>query len=151
VPLIDGGPVIADATMAFMFRAPQVNFYVQDIEASVGFYRDLLGFTETFRTPPQGTPVHVELRLDGFTLGLATIESLRDVHGVTVAAGPPRAEVVVWADDVDAAFASLRAKSVTVLSPPHDFLASLRATWIADPEGNPVQIVMRRASAPSVP
>ncbi len=134
--------------MAFMFRAPQVNFYVQDIEASVSFYCDLLGFTETFRTPPQGTPVHVELGLDGFTLGLATIESLRDVHGVTVGTGPPRAEVVVWADDVDVAFASLSAQGVDVLSPPHDFVASLRATWIADPEGNPVQIVMRRSREP---
>jgi lactoylglutathione lyase len=132
-----------------MFRAPQVNFYVEDIEASVSFYRDLLGFTETFRTPQEGTPAHVELRLDALILGLATFESLRDVHGVTVGTGAPRVEVVVWTDDVDAAFASLGAEGVRVLSPPHDFLASLRATWIADPEGNPVQIVMRRASAAS--
>jgi catechol 2,3-dioxygenase-like lactoylglutathione lyase family enzyme len=131
-----------------MFRARQVNFYVEDIEASVGFCRDLLGFTETFRTPRRGTPVHVELRLDGFILGLATIESLRDVHGMTTGMGSPRAEAVVWTDDVDAVFAALSARGVRVLSPPHDFLASLRATWIADPEGNPVQIVMRRAAAP---
>ena len=75
-----------------MLRAPQVNFYVEDIEAAADFYRGLLGFTETFRTPRQGTPIHVELRLDGFTLGLATVESLREVHGVTVGTGPPRAE-----------------------------------------------------------
>jgi catechol 2,3-dioxygenase-like lactoylglutathione lyase family enzyme len=130
-----------------MFRAPQVNFYVGDIEAAAGFYRGILGFTETFRTPQQGTPVHVELRLDGFTLGLATIESLQDVHSVAAGTGPPRAEVVVWADDVDAALADLRGKGVRVLSPPHDFAASLRAAWIADPEGNPVQIVMRRETS----
>jgi len=144
-----------------MFRAPQVNFYVEDIDAVAGFYRDLLGFAETFRTPRQGRPVHVELRLDGFTLGLATIESLRNVHGVTagtdvstgvgtgVGTGSPRAEVVVWTDDADAAFAFLQAKGVRVLSLPHDFLASLRAAWVADPEGNPVQIVMRRATKSS--
>src|SRR5437016_4580969 len=74
-----------------MFRAPQVNFYVEDIEAAADFYRGLLGFTETFRTPQQGTPIHIELRLDGLTFGLATIESLRDVHGVTAGTGPPRA------------------------------------------------------------
>jgi len=133
-----------------MFRAPQVNFYVHDIEGSVSFYRDLLGFTETFKTPQRGTPVHVELELDGFTLGVATIESLRDVHGVSGGTGPPRAEVVLWTDDVDAAFADLSAKGVSVLSPPHDFLVSLRAAWIADPEGNPVQIVMRRAGGSPV-
>jgi catechol 2,3-dioxygenase-like lactoylglutathione lyase family enzyme len=131
-----------------VFCAPQVNLYVADIGACVGFYRDLLGFTETFRTAQQGTPAHVELRLDGFTLGLATVASLRDVHGVTAGTGPPRAEVVVWTDDVDAAFSVLSAKGVRVLSPPHDFLASLRATWMADPEGNPVQIVMRREGTP---
>ena len=52
-----------------MFRAPQVSFYVEDIEAAADFYRGLLGFTETFRTPQQGTPIHIELRLDGLTSG----------------------------------------------------------------------------------
>jgi len=60
-----------------IFRAPQVNLSAQDIEATVGCCRGLLGFTETYRTPRPGTPIHVELCLDGFTLGLATIESLR--------------------------------------------------------------------------
>jgi len=31
-----------------------------------------------------------------------------------------------------------------VLSLPHDFGDSLRSGWIADPYGNPVQLVMRR-------
>jgi hypothetical protein len=44
----------------------------------------------------------------------------------------------MWTDDTDAAFAAVTAKGATVLSPPHDFLsASLRAAWIADPDGNP--------------
>jgi catechol 2,3-dioxygenase-like lactoylglutathione lyase family enzyme len=130
-----------------MFRAPQVNLYAADVEAAVAFYRDLLGFTETFRTPQQGTPAHVELRLDGFTLGLASVDSLRAVHGVNVPVGPGRrAELVLWTDDTDAAFASVTAMGATVLSSPHDFpSASLRAAWIADPDGNPVQLVTRRA------
>jgi hypothetical protein len=96
--------------------------------------------------PTAPSTMRCRARLDGFTLGLATIEPLRDVHGVTVGTGPPRAEVIVWTEDVDAAFADLSGKGVRVLSPPHDFLASLRAAWIADPEGNPVQIVMRRGA-----
>ena len=132
------------------FREPQVNFYVRDVEAAAGFYRDLLGFTETFRTPRQGVPIHIELSLDGFTLGLASADSLRTVHGLVVNVdAPPRAEVVLWTDDVDGEIAFLDAKGVRVLSPPHDFLDSLRATWIADLDGNPVQIVMRRAGASS--
>lgn len=102
------------------------------------------GRPDSSRSTSTGTPIHVELCLDGFILGLATIGSLQEVHGVSVGTGPPRAEVVVWTDDVDEAFGMLSGKGVRVPSPPHDFLASLRATWIADPEGNPVQIVMRR-------
>jgi hypothetical protein len=46
----------------------------------------VLGFTGTFRTPEQGAPAHAGLRLDVFTLGPATIASLRDVH-VTAGTG----------------------------------------------------------------
>jgi catechol 2,3-dioxygenase-like lactoylglutathione lyase family enzyme len=132
-------------TLGFVFENPQVNFYVKDIEGSARFYRESFGFTETFRTPRDGQPVHVELRLGEFALGLATIDSLRDVHGITTDLGPPRAEVVVWTDDVDQAYADLAARKVRTLSAPHDFAGSLRAAWVADPEGNPVQIVMRRS------
>ncbi len=130
-----------------MFESPQVNFYVLDAEVSARFYRESFGFTEAFRTPEHGRPVHVELRLGEFTLGLATIDSLREVHGIPVGSGPPRAEVVVWTDDVDRAYADLAARKVRTLRAPHDFVDSLRAAWVADPDGNPVQIVMRRLVA----
>lgn len=135
-----------------MFESPQVNFYVRDVEESARFYRESFGFSETFRTPEQGPPAHAELRLGAFTLGLATIESLRHVHGITTAgSGSPRAEVVVWTDDVDLAYADLAARKVRTLSAPHDFAGSLRAAWVADPDGNPVQIVMRRRPPPVTP
>jgi catechol 2,3-dioxygenase-like lactoylglutathione lyase family enzyme len=128
-----------------MFSDPQLNIYVTDIEASLRFYRDLLGFAETFRTPEHGAPAHVELLLGEFTLGLADIAAVRDTHAVEVGpTGLPRAEVVLWTDDVDAAVAELEAHGVPVLSKPHDFITTLRAAWVADPDGNPVQLVMRR-------
>ena len=131
-----------------MFGDPQINFYVQDVEASTRFYRESFGFTETFRTPQSGRPIHVELRLDQLTLGFAAIDSARDMHGIKAGTGPS-AELVVWTDDVDRAYADLTAKGVPTLSAPHDFLESLRAAWVTDPDGNPVQIVMRRpAPAP---
>src|SRR6266851_6364473 len=125
-----------------MFRDPQINFYAADVEASLRFYRDLFGFTETFRTPRQGEPIHVEMRLGGLTLGVASIESARGIHGLDLGDGPPRGEVVVWTDNVDQAFASVTAQGARPLSEPHNFLADLRAAWIADPDGNPVQMVM---------
>jgi uncharacterized glyoxalase superfamily protein PhnB len=44
-----------------MFASVFVNLYTSDIESGLRFYRDLLGFEETFRTPKQGPPEHVEL------------------------------------------------------------------------------------------
>jgi catechol 2,3-dioxygenase-like lactoylglutathione lyase family enzyme len=127
-----------------MFRDPQINLYVADVGASLRFYRDLLGFTETFRTPRDGTPIHVETRLGGLTLGVASMDSAGSSHGLDLGEGPPRGEVVLWTDDVDRAFAPLTDRGVRALSEPHDFLENLRAAWIADPDGNPVQLVMRR-------
>jgi lactoylglutathione lyase len=92
-----------------MFRNPQINFYVTDVDASLRFYRDLFGFTETFRTPRDGKPIHVEMRLGELTLGVASFESVRRIHGLDVGTGPPRAEVVVWTEDVDRAFTSITA------------------------------------------
>lgn len=131
-----------------MFRSPQINFYAEDVEASVRFYRDYLGFTETFRTPTTGQPDHVELQLDTFTLGIASYDTLHKVHGIdaqaTTTPGQARAELVLWTDDVDTAYANLVAQNATTLSPPHDFLNSLRSAWLADPAGNPIQLVQRR-------
>ena len=53
-----------------MFRDPQVNAYVCDVEACVRFYTESLGFVETFRTPESGPPAHVEVRLGGLILGV---------------------------------------------------------------------------------
>src|SRR5713226_9596872 len=90
-----------------MFARPQVNFYVADVEASATFYRNCFGFMETFRTPTEGHPEHVEVRLDGFTLGLATVEAAQRVHDIPAGTGPARAELVVWSEDVDGAYAGL--------------------------------------------
>lgn len=131
-----------------MFRAPQVNFYVRDVETSVHFYAGLFGFEETFRTPSSGPPDHVVLRLGGFILGLASIEAALNHHGLVTGGGNPRAETCLWTDDVDRAHADLIANGVRSLSSPHDFLGGrLRAAWLADPDGNPVQIVSERQSA----
>jgi catechol 2,3-dioxygenase-like lactoylglutathione lyase family enzyme len=129
-----------------VFRDPQLNIYATDVDVSLRFYRDLLGFAETFRTRQYGVPAHVELRLGELTLGLADIAAVPDTHGIEVGpSGLPRAEVVLWVtDDVDAAVAELEARGVPVLSKPHDFIETLRAAWVADPDGNPVQRVTRR-------
>jgi catechol 2,3-dioxygenase-like lactoylglutathione lyase family enzyme len=134
----------SDNAETLIFRDPQINLYVKGVESSVSFYKNLFGFLETFRTPKNGTPIHVELRLGGLILGLASIESARAIHGLEVGSGPPRGEVALWTDDVDDAFEKLKAKGARVLSTPHDFIGTVRGAWISDPDGNPIQIVAKR-------
>ena len=128
-----------------MFTTGFVNLYTADIEAGLRFYRDLLGFAETFRTPKEGIPEHVELRLDGFALGLGTVEAAKRVHGVDASPGSPAMVIVVWTDDVDAACARLQSSGVPVVQPPHDTGNNNRNALLRDPDGNLVEIVAKIA------
>lgn len=128
-----------------MFTSAFVNLYTTDIEAGLRFYRDLLGFTETFRTPTDGTPEHVELTLGGFGIGLGTVEAARRVHGVDAAPGSPAMVLVVWTHDVDEAFERLLAAGTPIVQPPHDTGNDNRNALLRDPDGNLVEIVSKRA------
>jgi lactoylglutathione lyase len=123
-----------------------VNLYTRDIESGLRFYRDTLGFQETFRTPREGTPEHVELTLQGFSIGLGTVEAAKRVHGVDASPGTPAMVMVVWTEDVDQAFARLTAAGAPAVQPPHDtgndnrnaLLATPTATWSrSSPSGRP--------------
>jgi lactoylglutathione lyase len=128
-----------------MYVTALVNLYTHDIEAGLRFYRDLLGFQESFRTPTEGIPEHVELRLNGFTVGLGTVEAARRVHGVEASPGTPAMVLVVWTDDVDAAYAELVAAGVPSIQPPHDTGNNNRNALLRDPDGNLVEIVAKRS------
>lgn len=132
-----------------MFRDPSVNLYVRDVESSARFYEALFGFRETFRTPKTGAAIHVELRLQSFVLGLAAADAARQMHGVVKGEGPS-GEVCLWTDDVDAAWSRALESGATPLSQPHDFLdGALRAGWVCDPDGNPIQLVQRNPTHPA--
>jgi catechol 2,3-dioxygenase-like lactoylglutathione lyase family enzyme len=121
----------------------QTNVYSARVAETVAFY-ERLGFAERFRTPDEGAPIHVELDLDGFTLGVADVASARRDHGLEVSSDGRGAEVCVWVADTDASYADLVAHGGTPLSEPHDWLESLRVAWVADPDGHPVELVQRR-------
>jgi len=128
-----------------MFQDALVNLYTRDIDAGIRFYRDLLGFRETFRTPKAGTPTHVEMKLGGFVLGLGTVAAAKRVHGVEASPGSPAMALVVWTDDVDRAFERLKAVGVPVVQPPHDTGNNNRNALLRDPDGNLVEIVSKGA------
>jgi lactoylglutathione lyase len=126
-----------------VFQSALINLYTNDIEAGIHFYGALLGFEETFRTPTDGVPEHVELQLDGFVLGLGTVEAARRVHGVEPSPGSPSMVLVVWTDDLDAAYAGLVGAGAPVVQPPHDTGNGNRNALLRDPDGNLVELVAK--------
>jgi predicted enzyme related to lactoylglutathione lyase len=124
-------------------RNPAINIYSRDVLRLVTFYESL-GFRKSFRTPDTGTPVHVEVTLDGFTLGVAAVEAAVSDHGLSPDLGGRPVEIVLWTEDTDGVYNQLTGRGAPSLSPPHDFLGALRSAWVADPDGNPIQIVQRR-------
>jgi glyoxylase I family protein len=123
-----------------MFRNPQVILFSEDLPRAVSFYANL-GFTETFRVPTGGEPIHVDLVLDGYKIGIASAASTRDDHGLDPVAEGQRAAVILWTDDTAAAFDQIVANGARALEGPHEWLGRLLIAWVADPDGNPIQIV----------
>ena len=122
------------------FREPQVVLFSTDVTRSAAFYASL-GFEEVFRTPATGEPIHVDLVLDGYRIGIASVDSTRDDHGLDPVATGQRAAVVLWTEDVRSAYVELVAAGVPGLKEPQEWLGRLLIAWLADPDGNPVQIV----------
>jgi glyoxylase I family protein len=123
-----------------IFRTPQVILFSENLPRAAAFYSSL-GFTETFRVPTEGEPIHVDLALDGYKIGIASVASTRDDHGLDPVPNGQRAAVILWTDDTAAAFAKLTAEGAPALAPPHEWLGRLLIAWISDPDGNPIQIV----------
>ena len=130
--------------MTIHFTNPAINYYVEDVEVTAQFYTEHFGFVETFRTPKRGAPVHVEITLGSFILGIESNEASQTMHGLPLGPGGfPRAELVLRTENVDETYAMLMEKGVVSLHAPHNLLASLRVAWVMDPDGNPVRMVTR--------
>jgi len=109
----------------------------RDLPRSLGFYRDLLGFTVTYQFPDDGDPVYVSMQLGDSTLGIGAEES-----------GVPREgghafEMCVYADDCDAAVQLLRSAGVPVIEEPADQPWGERMARVGDPDGNLVMILAK--------
>jgi lactoylglutathione lyase len=127
------------------FSSPMTKIYTHDLPAALAFYGGLLGFAETFRAPDPEAPDHVELRLDGVTIALSTAEAAARVHGIDPAPGTRAFQLVLWTDDLDAAYDALVAAGARGVTDPHDTGNGNRNAVVTDPDGNLVELVMRRA------
>ena len=128
-----------------MITSGLVNVFTHDIEAALRFYQGVLGLPETFRTPREGTPEHVEMSAGGFVLALSTADAARRVHGLDAEVGRPAMSLVFWVDDVDGAFDAVTAAGARPVTAPHDAGNGNRNAVVRDPEGTLVELVAKRA------
>ena len=128
-----------------MVTSGLVNVFTHDIEKALGFYQGVLGLSESFRTPKEGVPEHVEMTAGGFVLAISSTEAAERVHGVRVETGRVAMSLVFWVDDVDATFDAVTAAGVTALTAPHDTGNGNRNAVVRDPDGTLVELVAKRS------
>lgn len=125
---------------ALGFSSPQAIYFSADVERASAFYRRL-GFREVFRTPETGRPIHVDLALDDYRIGFASIESSRVHHGLQPVEQGQRATITLWTSDTAKAYEQLTAEGVPGLARPQIWLDRLLIAWVTDPDNHPVQLV----------
>jgi lactoylglutathione lyase len=113
----------------------------ENLERSLGFYRELLGGTETYRFPESGPPAFIVLKLGESDIGLGAMGTAPPLHGQPQRpAQGHRIELCVYVDDVDGTVEKLRAGGVPIVLEPKDQAWGERVAYVADPDGNLVML-----------
>jgi lactoylglutathione lyase len=113
------------------FRESFAIVMVADMHASLGFYRDQLGFEVDFAFPSADEPQFALLTIDDGKLGLALADGPVDTGSTAI---------WLYTDDVDAAVADLRSAGAPVVAEPSDRPWGERVASLADPDGYVVHI-----------
>jgi catechol 2,3-dioxygenase-like lactoylglutathione lyase family enzyme len=124
--------VRAERATATRFHAPQVILFSRNVDRAAAFYSSL-GFEELYRRPVAGEPTHVDLALEGYVIGIASAAD-------DVVREGRQAALTLWTDDVHGAFAELTANGAPALVAPREWPGGLVIAWVADPDGNAIQI-----------
>jgi lactoylglutathione lyase len=126
------------------FREAFPILYAEDVDRSIRFYCDLLGFEVVYRWPPEGEVEFAFLRLEPLGIGVVSRAAPERLLGRSPVSGsPPRFELCVYADDVDRAAEALAEGGARILVPPADQPWGERLLYVEDPDGNPIQVTMR--------
>jgi len=115
-------------------RIGYVILYVSDLDASIAFYRDVLGLP--YRFTDAG---YAEFGTEGTRFALYERRRAEWLIGRMVTPGPA-AEIVLLVDDVAAHASRLAALGTTILSGPADRPWGHRTIHIADPDGFVVEL-----------
>ena len=119
------------------FRGAFPIVYVDDVAGASRFYVDNLGFEQLYRFPPDGDPDFAFLAQEPHGIALSTRAAGHN-------AGRDF-EHCVYADDVDAAAAQLRAAGAEEVQPPQDQEWGERLTYFRSPDGTLLHVTAKIA------
>jgi len=118
--------------MPTAYRDAAPIFGVADMQRSLRFYRDLLGFEVAYAFPAEGEPEFASLEVEGGgSIGISTAD--QPVQAATTA-------IWLYCDDVDAAIGELREAGVPIVAEPADQPWGERVGSVADPDGYKIHI-----------
>ncbi|GAC1471017.1 MAG: lactoylglutathione lyase [Candidatus Dormibacteraceae bacterium] len=150
--------------MGAITRPHHTGLHVSDLERSLAFYRDLLGFELVFAWNPQAPYIGELVGYPDVDLHAAVVRppnsevflellEYRNVERTPVDtrnANPGTAHTAYYVDDLDGLYAELVAKGVKAVSPPVTPTigpnAGGRAVYLIDPDGIRVELIETKRS-----
>lgn len=118
--------------------ADYVIIIVEDLDRSLGFYRDVLGLTLGHRAGD-----YAQFNTGATRLSLYTRRAMVDTLGVEIEPAPksaPGFELGFKVDDVDAAYADLVNHGATPMTPPTSRAWGQRTAYLRDPDGHLIEL-----------
>ena len=114
-----------------MTTLKSVILFVSDMERSVAFYRDVLGWPLTFQSPER-----TELAAEGMTLAL---QYASRPSGAAAVQGEiaGRCQLGLWVEDVEAFHRDMVARGTFCIQPPTEDAFGATLAVYADPDGLP--------------
>ncbi len=119
-----------------------IALFVSDVQRSVAFYRDILGFQ--FAKPPSDRGC--EGRSGDLKIGIydrSWLSELFGDHGRQPISGNPFL-MSMTVSDLDAVYQHLLAAKVEVIAPPTEMSWGQRIIFLEDPDGNLLEIVQKQ-------
>ncbi|MDM5296955.1 VOC family protein [Bacillus pumilus] len=112
--------------------------YVHDVEASIEFYQDILGFPVKMRVES-----YVEFDTGEVTLSINSRQDVREALGLPVPEGSSFSqtfEIGFVVDDVDQTIAAMKEKGVPVMKEPAKKPWGQTVAYVTDPDGHFIEI-----------
>ncbi len=102
---------------------------VSDVSASIRYYRDMLGFSDSWSW--QEPPTFGGVRHDGF-----------EVQFCQNGQGNPGTWIAIWVDDVDRLYEEFSTAGANIRQRPTNFPWGVREMNVADPDGHRIRFSM---------